>query len=108
MSTSDALKESVDINMGMAESPALYGASPKRSHESGYSHPLKKKMADSNGGEAREEGLCTAKKHRDTQPVAWSDRSLGSSQPKTSTQTQAIDEMDIDNSNKGDELDSSL
>lgn len=28
--------------------------------------------------------------------------------PKTNTQTQTADEMDIDNSNKGDELDSSL
>lgn len=108
MSISDVRKESVDINTEMAEAPKSYGISPQRSHDSGYSHPLKREIADSNDGEARKEGLCTNKKYGEMQPVARSDRSLGISQPKTGTQTQAIDEMDIDNSNIGDELDSSL
>lgn len=63
-------------------------------------------MEDRDDGEAYEEGLRTAKRLRVTQPVARSNPSLGSTQPKTSTEIQAIDEMDI--SNKGDELDSSL
>ena len=108
MSTSDSPATGVNIDTGGRYSPDLYGASPKRPHEAGGSHPGKRKMGDRDDAEVDEEALCTAKKHREMQPSARSDRYLGSSQPKTDTQTQNIDKMDIDSSNKEDEQDSSL
>lgn len=108
MSTDSRPGEGVNTNMRRPSSPDLRGVTPGEELTTGDSDSRKRKLGDSKDGEAhREAGSFYAKRPK-MQDSAQPDHKRANNPQKNLTKGQGVDEMDIDSSNKGDELDLKL
>lgn len=113
MSSGNGPGDGNNTDMRRPASPDLYGGSPKKEHKDGVSDAKKRKIEDTEDGEAHEEAcLFSAKRHRlqvdVKQGSAQPEQKGASSKEKDNTQEQGVDEMDIDDNKKEGGLDSEL